>query len=146
MINKEFGNEEKKERLPFPNAILYCVKNVFFPDEIKNYKTMEEAEENAKRLNKGSKCLYKAYTLNFYEKVLERDNVIEVIYNDNNKFIASKCERGYEFYHPEESNHKGSPVWEYDPTFIYINSDYNLLDDKGLINEETYKRVRKIMK
>ena len=131
-----------EKEIKVPDYTLYCVKKTFFPEELKTFKTLDDAIKYKEIAKEKKKTLYSAYTLNFYNEYLDRNNVIEIIYSEDNSFIAAPFEEGYEFYLPETSEEAGKNVWEYDPSFNYIDSDYELLDDLDLIKEKRKTRKR----
>ena len=131
-----------EKEIKSPDFTTYCVKNVFFPEEIKNFETIDEAKEYKEEVKDSKRTIYREYTLNFYKDYLDRNNVMEFIYSDDNITIVSPLKEGYEVYLPEVSKEIGKNVWEYDNSFHYLDSDYQILDDLNLIKEKSITRKR----
>lgn len=130
-----------EKEMKVPDYTLYCVKKTFFPEELKSFKTIEEAKEYYDDVTKANKrVLYTLYVLNFYRELLDRKNVMEIIYSEDNITIASSLKEGYELYLSKENKDGVEELWEYDSSFHYLDSDYEVLSSLGLIENNNIRK------
>ena len=138
-INAILDGDVKKvmdtDVMPVPKQTFYCVKNCFNNEEFFAFDNVYDLLECYKSIKKDT-CLYDLYMLNYYDELLERENVIEKYFGKGNHYLATITDSlEYEIYDPDESVKKGEPVWRKEDFFRLVDEEADFLRDNNTISK-----------